>query len=1265
MVYGITYIGQDFPFDIGPTTGIIVVSGTLNFQVEARYDFTVTATMYLGFNKVVSCTIYVTDVLDPVVCQSSPFLAGISENMQPGNISQCMNCNSPEQPNEVINYITSSLLSIDSNGLIWLNETLDYENETVHDVSVSFTDSNGEKLEGLSIITVMVLPFNEYSPVFDQLHYDFSVLEGNDIGCLIGLVTATDDDDGPDGELQYAIVNSSEYFHINSDTGEIYSSIVFDYEDQTQYSFNITVSDRPLDMTTVLVDSAIVTVQIIDINDNPPKFTENPYFVTVSENLVPFSVAFSIHCTDADSEDKEIIEYHILDNQTDLFSVNESTGDVTLLSELDFENERYHQFNIECIDQSFDNFSSKALVIVEVLEVNEHTPYLLNSMLSISLQEDLLVGSNLATFEAQDDDSGLGGELSYSIIHTDICPSNIDITSDTGIVFLSGKLDSSYPETLECTVIVQDNLPPFRTAEGTLEMSFIAGNYKLPYCQPSFVVTSISEDSAIGSVITVLNCLDEDNDYLYYSILSGGEQFTIYQNINLVVALELDYESQTSHIITIVVSDAKHSTTLTVLLIIDPANEYQPVFDNSMLTCFVIESVDKGQEVCNVLASDEDKDSDGIITYSLSIEQQLFSIDPDTGYIYLIGQLDYEEITEYHVTVYASDNSDIDVQFTSSAVLNIQIMDTNDNYPTMASYLYAEVYENSSMGTVMTIINCTDKDSLENGVTTLAIVSVTAHTHETDITDITEENPFSLDSQNGVMEVTGTLDYEQIAFYEITIICADNGEPEKLSSTSTMLLTVLNINEHSPYFNTSIVYTYTSVNDKPGTELVTLIAMDNDRNDKLTYTMSLVQPKTVLSPLFLQLVSPTGTITVASMVHCIDSFEFLFNVTVSDSGGFTGHSQLLVTIEECPNVPLITKSDIFTATVEENDNPNIIIGTIECSVPNQLELPSGSLIHYSLDNYGNEFSINQTTGNEFSINQTTGDLYSLMSLDYEQQQLYVIQSTCYYSHRPDIFRSIDIYVNVLPVNEYSPTFENDQLFVNISEDSLPGTIITTMEATDLDLGQDGRVFYSIENGSNELEFVIDSNSSTVYLVDRIDRENKDEYTLTIIAIDNAMNISDRKTSLTLLNIIVTDINDNYPTCSNSIYYSTLLSSTPPDTIIATIECSDLDLDENSNLLFSTDDNSNYSLKLIVNETTGLVYLKEPINNTSTLYHTIPIIVSDSGLIPFTVIVYVSVLLEVEQIVDHSRDIISETEGWKNNVTAIIDNMDIEQVNSLY
>ena len=302
-----------------------------------------TATKYLGYNHIVECTIYVTDVLDPVQCTSNPLLVEIREDTAPGNMSQCMNCSLPEKPGEKIRYVTSSfIITVDASGLLQLHEELDYENQTRYNISVSFTYSNGKKVEGSSSMEVSVIPINEYSPIFNQSTYAFSLPKESVIGTLVGSVSAVDEDEGPDSVLEYKLINGNEYFHIKVDTGLIYSSAVFDHEEQNEYILIVSVTDSPLNDSTALTDKTSVIVHITDINDNSPVFDEDVYIAEVSEVAEPQIKILSVRCSDMDSEESTVLKYMYTtldDNDTMVhFSVNESSGVVSLENKLDFRN---------------------------------------------------------------------------------------------------------------------------------------------------------------------------------------------------------------------------------------------------------------------------------------------------------------------------------------------------------------------------------------------------------------------------------------------------------------------------------------------------------------------------------------------------------------------------------------------------------------------------------------------------------------------------------------------------------------------------------------------------------------------------------------------------------------------------------------------------------------------------------------------------------------------------------------------------------------
>ncbi len=1265
MNYGLTYFGKDLPFDIGPSTGVIHVSGHLDYKVQSRYDFSVTAfELTYGYNKVVSCTIFVTDVLDPVVCSPDPLLVTIKENTPVGNITQCISCYSPDQPNEILQYIAStSLISIDSNGLIWLNETVDYENETnKFNVSVKFTDSDGYKLQGYGSIEISVLPINEFPPSFNQSQYNFTVIEGYDIGSFIGTVNAQDQDAGPDGILYFTIVNTdgTQFFHISSENGNLHSSIVFDCEDQSSFSFSVSVIDKPMDSSTALSDTAIVNVNVVDINDNPPVFSENPYILSVPENVLISSVILTVYCTDDDSlANNSIVEYSC-SNDTEHFVINSTSGEIMLTSQLDFEQDQYHQFSIKCSDPSFESFYSESLVIIEVLEANEHAPYFVtNDSFVVSLvPDDLMAGDFIADFQAADDDSGLSGELVYTINHTEVCPESIGIISDKGVVFLSKPLElENGDHSLLCLVIVRDNHPPYRTTEGHLTIWFENGNNYPPQCDHDFSVVYKLEDAAIGSLISQLNYTDKDGSHLTYLVVPENQFIINISNdtVSLLLADKLDYEKKESYKIEIFVSDSKYSVLCTVLLVVEPVNEHQPTFENSELFCFVSESSPIGQFVCVIAATDNDHGLDGLIRYTLE-NQDEFLIDPQTGNIYINELLDYEDIKEYNLSIFAIDGSLSNLQFTATAQIIITVIDSNDNYPIIKLPVHLIMDENITIGSVITGINCTDLDSNENGLTNFQLSSITSHDHHNQVLKNLTQNPFTIDNLSGEMKVNGSLDFELIPYYELVVVCCDNGTPIKLSSTVTVSVRVNDINEYTPAFDNEFVSVNVSINDEPDVQLLAATAKDADYNDKMVYSMSLVEPQTVSrSSTFFQIDPTTGIISLVSAVHCSESFEFLYNTSVTDSGGLTDNMTVLFRITDCRSMPIVLTGEIFTASVQENKPPFIFITQIQCSTPDDIKLPSTSKIKYDL--------LNETI---VFIGKENGAIVSLLPLDFEQQSLHIVHAFCYYSHSPTVKKTITGFIQVQPINEYAPDFVNDLQTIEISESSLPGISIANVSAIDQDDDLDGQIAYTmITDDERSSHFIIDAVSGNVILVKEIDREESYELAITVRATDNALNVSDRKTSETVLRITVKDVNDNYPVCSQVVYFATLPLTAIPNTPIAQVNCSDFDTGENGILKFTTHYSETNSDGIVVgvSDTTGEVYLKESIVNRAAAYHTIPIEVSDSGVVPLSTIVYVSVILtqENDEFSEENVQLETENEGWKNNATATISRIDLEQV----
>ena len=1255
MMYEIIYMGIDFPFEIEPTTGVIKVSNLLDYDENSNYEFTIQASVS-GYYTSVPTTIQVIDVPDPqpISCYPKTHWLVLEESANLGNTSQWLNCSLPNKPDDKLLYIAQDgPISVDSYGFIILNEKLDYENQTQLNITITFADLESNLINGATFIVIKVLPFNEHGPVFNEDEYIFTLQENEDIGFLVGMVTAYDDDLGLDGIIHYQLIggNGTEMF-ILSNTGKLYTSAQIDYEEYQLFELIIEGFDTPLNSSLRLTNITYVYIYINDTNDNIPKFIKDVYFAEISEASVPPVAVLNVECIDLDTDLNSMIDYAIVNSSNGLFSINESSGLITLDEFVDFEILTLYQFWVMCLDHGIPSLSSEVLVIIAVLGANEYDPYFNNTAMNFSVVENSAIGSIIGQLEADDDDIGKAGDITFELIHSLSCPSIVEVIKETGSLVLVGELDYELfiDPVIYCSVRVWDNQEPQRMTEGMVKITISNINDCSPLCDPGITVVTVSESMSTGSDILVLHCTDPDTNYLDYNIINNThDQFEIQAKPDgpvLTLASKLDYETTTSHIIHISVSDTMYSTLLVIYLIITPANEHYPVFSEDVYNCSINETSSIGDRVCTVLAEDMDEGKDGQVFYYLKNEDK-FIIDKLTGELYLSQTFDYEETQLYQLTVYAHDLSLTD-QLSSSSIINITVEDSNDNAPYISQYMFSNVAENAAIGTVLSSINCTDIDSSQNGYTVLEIKSVTAFSQDGSITELTDY-PFVLDNDTGIVLVSGDIDFESTAFYKLLIECADGGIFQ-LKSTSTVMITVNGINEHSPIFPYKLLEMTLTTKDKVGSILFLFTAFDNDIGDSITYTMSNKHPTNLPNTShFLAIETLSGILLITAPVKCSYGSKYIYIVKATDSGEPYSLSDTLeahFTIEDCGNSPPLAKSNIYTASVLENSDNGSVVVNVNCSIAEYVTLPDGAVIYYNItDNLANKV---------FNIGHENGDIVTKIGLDYEYQSSHVIPVSCYYSHSPYQTTDIIVYLQVLPVNEHTPVFTDNEI-LNITENTSPGTKIADVRAVDNDKDEDGDVRYFISNSS---EFVVDSQTGEIYLLTNLDRERNDSYKVTILAYDNPLNISNKRTGSTVLHIVISDTNDNYPYCDTIVQYINLPVTTTVGTAIARINCSDID--ENSTIHYHI---SNIWL-VDVDSITGIVYLLSVINETFPLYHTIPITISDDGVPPLITTIYLSISLDLSGDVLLEEEKIAverEREGWLNNVTVTIENMYLEQV----
>lgn len=229
-------------------------------------------------------------------------------------------------------------------GLLRVSGRLDREARAMYDIRVTARDRGEPSMSTNTNLKIHILDENDNSPVFDPRHYSASVAENASIGTMVLKVSATDIDEGSNGRIRFAVLSGDENqdFIISEDSGVVRVAKNLDYERKSRYVLLIQAEDCANDICEgeSHSDTAELIITITDINDSNPIFLDSPYSIRVMENVIPPNGGYisTVTAFDADTPPyNSQVRYFLKEGDADLFHINASTGDISLLRSLDRE----------------------------------------------------------------------------------------------------------------------------------------------------------------------------------------------------------------------------------------------------------------------------------------------------------------------------------------------------------------------------------------------------------------------------------------------------------------------------------------------------------------------------------------------------------------------------------------------------------------------------------------------------------------------------------------------------------------------------------------------------------------------------------------------------------------------------------------------------------------------------------------------------------------------------------------------------------------
>ncbi|KAH8282995.1 hypothetical protein KR054_011506 [Drosophila jambulina] len=1044
-----------------------------------------------------------------------------------------------------------------------------------------------------AVVVVFITDVNDNKPVFkDCSTYYPKVEEGAPNGSPVIKVVATDEDKGVNGQVKYSIVQQPNQkgtkFTVDEETGEVSTNKVFDREGDDGKFVSVTV--KATDQGDPSLEGVCsFTVEITDVNDNPPLFDRQKYVENVKQDASIGTNILRVSASDEDADNNGAIVYSLTapfnPNDLEYFEIQAESGWIVLKKPLDVSRDRY-RLRVSASDKGTPPSAADVDVELDVVDRNNKPPIWDKSIYGpIHIRENVTVGTVVTSVKAS---SGIEGNptVFYRLMpgstaqtnkfHTFYLqqrPDNGDTWAD---IKVNHPLDYESIKEYNLTIRVENNGAQQLASEATVYIMLEDVNDEIPLFTEREQET-VLEGEPIGTKVTQVNAIDKDgtfpNNQVYYYIVDsprneGKEFFEInLQSGEIFTKTVFDREKKGAYALEVEARDGApsarpnsngpNSVTKFIRIGIADKNDNPPYFDKSLYEAEVDENEDIQHTVLTVTAKDHDESSR--IRYEITSGNigGAFAVKNMTGAIYVAGALDYETRRRYELRLAASDN--LKENYTT---VIIHVKDVNDNPPVFERPTYrTQITEEDDRNLPKRVLQVTatdgDKDRPQNIVYFLTGQGIDP--------DNPANSKFDINRTTGEIFVLKPLDRDQPngrPQWRFTVFAQDEGG-EGLVGYADVQVNLKDINDNAPIFPQGVYFGNVTENGTAGMVVMTMTAVDYDdpnegSNARLVYSIekNVIEEETG-SPIF-EIEPDTGVIKTA--VCCLDrerTPDYSIQVVAMDGGGLKGTGTASIRVKDINDMPpQFTKDEWFTE-VDETDGtalPEMPILTV--TVHDEDE--TNKFQYKVIDNSGygaDKFTMVRN-------NDGTGSLKIVQPLDYEDQ----LQSNGFRFRIQVNDKGEDndndkyhvayswVVVKLRDINDNKPHFERANVEVSVFEDTKVGTELEKFKATDPDQGGKSKVSYSIDRSSDrQRQFAINQNGS-VTIQRSLDREVVPRHQVKILAIDDG---SPPKTATATLTVIVQDINDNAPKFLKD-YRPVLPEHVPPRKVVEILATDDDD-----------------------------------------------------------------------------------------------------------
>ena len=213
-------------------------------------------------------------------------------------------------------------------GLVTVAGYLDRETKDMYSFKVKVVDGGIPQKEASADVTIRLYDVNDNKPVFPVYRLDTNLTENENPGVSLLTLVATDLDLGENATIRYRVKSGDDAFSIGAVDGVVKSKKSFDREKQTELKLIVQAYD--LGAPRMTSDDVIISVKIIDVNDNTPVWNQTDVTVTIKEHTAIGVQIMTVVATDLDEGENARVSYSVLDAANKPVAVNKDTGESTL-----------------------------------------------------------------------------------------------------------------------------------------------------------------------------------------------------------------------------------------------------------------------------------------------------------------------------------------------------------------------------------------------------------------------------------------------------------------------------------------------------------------------------------------------------------------------------------------------------------------------------------------------------------------------------------------------------------------------------------------------------------------------------------------------------------------------------------------------------------------------------------------------------------------------------------------------------------------------